>query len=210
MKYITSTSFSQFSFILIFLFLQITACNPSDEPEEFPQLYKYQQLDFETSKYYVLTSNSYNEINAGGSYISYDEILEEELDIFSWEFEIEQIELLDENSLRVYFFDYLNITPADTIVNYSREGDKIVLDPQLGGNFVFYKDSGANATRVALKILQHSKKINPNFTDYSPIDIAVNESEDIPTIISQRRAQYNLQAGDTIALNFSSYLYPKQ
>ncbi|HOY04244.1 MAG TPA: hypothetical protein PLO67_02515 [Saprospiraceae bacterium] len=203
-------SLNHFAIIFSSLAVYMSACHKTEDPEVFPQVYKYEQLDFAPSRYYVLTENSYNEISAAGNYLDYDEFLAEELDIFGWEFEIEKLELLNDDSLHMYFFDYLDIMPTDTVVPYTRDGNKIVFEP-LVSFYNFYLDEGNNAARVKLPNVQHSKELPSGVTDYSSVDISINGEEmDVAAIIAHRRTKYNLHAGDTIAINNSSYLYPRQ
>lgn len=215
MKQTAPASLGPFAVVLSFaLVLAVHSCTPSstDDPEIFPSLYRYQQLDFKPSKFYVLTSTAYTEIGATGMYVSHDAELEEELNIDNWGFEIEQVELLDEAHLRAYFFPHLGIVPADTVVPYTRNGNRITFgfETPLMYPYTFELDAAGSAARVPLMSVQNSYKLPSGNTDYSPIDIVFFGTDPVASVIAQRRDQYNLQSGDTVAVNYSAYLYLKQ
>lgn len=186
------------------------ACNSSEgEPLVFPSRFKYQALDFQPTKFYVLTSNSYQEIAAAGNYLAFDDLLDDILDINTIEFEVEQLELLNEQSVRVYFFDYLNITPSDTLLNYGLSDHIVTLF--FGSDAVpFLLNVYNNEVRLPLSTIEHSKRLSVSNVDYSATDTYIQVPGNTADLISQRRNQFGLQAGDTIAINNSSYLYPRQ
>jgi hypothetical protein len=215
MKQTAPASLGPFTVVLSFaLVLAAHSCTTSstDDPEIFPSLYRYQQLDFKPSKFYVLTSTTYTEIGAAGMYVSHDAELEDELDIDNWDFEIEQVELLDEARLRAYFFPHLGIVPADTVVSYTRNGNRITFgfETPLMYPYTFELDADGGAARVSLLAVQNSYKLPSGNTDYSPVDIVLFDTDPVASVIAQRRDQYNLQPGDTVAVNYSAYLYLKQ
>jgi len=200
-------------FFPVFLSLVLWRCSHTSEnsQEEYPIRFKYQQLDFKPSKFYVLTSNSFNEIGAAGNYVTYDDFLKNELDISNWGFEIEQLELLDESNIKIYFFDYLGITPSDTTLNYIRDGNQISFGFNLSANdpIIYTIDSGNSAARITIKSVEYSYHLSSSNVDYSPVDASFHGQEDLNALISQLRQEWNLQPGDTVAINFSDYLYPK-
>ena len=184
-------------------------CNHSDDPLEIPSRFKYAQLDFQPTRFYVLTAGAYSEIPATGNYTAYDETLEEFLDINTTEFEIEELELLDETSVRVHFFDHLNPVPTDTLLNYELTDQLISVN--IGGiSIPFLLDSDNQSVRAPLFTIHHSKRLSGTSVDYSPMDISLQRPEDVATVIQQQRNQFGLQAGDTIAVNNSTYRYNKQ
>jgi hypothetical protein len=197
---------------LAFLAMSLISCEGEEENVSYPINYKYETLDFQPSKFYVLTATSYDEIGAVGSYAIFDDILKDELNITNWDYEIERLELLNDTQLRAYFFDFLGIIPSDTVVTYTRTGDHItfVFETQIVYPYTFVLDSDGNAARVLLESVQHSNKLTSGGTDYSSIDITFHESAEVSSVIAQRRDEYDLQSGDTVVVNYSSYLYLKQ
>jgi hypothetical protein len=68
----------------------------------------------------------------------------------------------------------------------------------------------AQKARVPLLSVQNSYKLPSGNTDYSPVDIVLFGTDPVASFIAQRRDPYNLQPGDTVAVNYSAYLYLKQ
>ncbi|MBL7780317.1 MAG: hypothetical protein JNM22_03800 [Saprospiraceae bacterium] len=204
---------SKSTILLCWLFLSAIlqySCNPEEdqEPLTFPTTYQYQELDFRATKFYVLTATSFQEISASGNYTAYDGILKDILDINTTEFEIEQLELLDDHTVKVTFFDNLNIMPSDTVLNYTLNDN--VLSVNIGTVAIKYLlDTDNNNIRLSLLTLHHSWHPDPMSVDYSPMDVSFDLPADAATQISQRRNQFGLQAGDTIAINNSYYRYSK-
>ncbi len=115
-------SVSKYRFLVCFVFVSATlqySCNPGEEQEPltFPSAYQYQELEFQTTKYYVLTTNSYNEIAASGNYLEFDNILKDILEINSTEFEIEKLEL-EVNRIQHYYENVEN----DVLIEGSIQG----------------------------------------------------------------------------------------
>jgi hypothetical protein len=197
--------------VILFSGLLPYGCNPSEEEEPlvFPSRYKYEQLDLQPTKFYVLTANSYTEIPATGNYLAYDGLLADLLDINTTEYEIEELELLDDNTVRLYAFDHLNTTVSDTTFQYAMADN--VISIQIGTNSIQYLlDSDNGAVRLPLLTLHHSKRLGPANVDYSPMDVSIELPGEVASRIQQQRSQFDLQAGDTVAVNNSSYRYPKQ
>ncbi len=207
-------SVSKYRFLVCFVFVSATlqySCNPGEEQEPltFPSAYQYQELEFQTTKYYVLTTNSYNEIAASGNYLEFDNILKDILEINSTEFEIEKLELLDDQTVKVSFFDYLNIAPSDTILPYTLDDNKVSIS--FGTATINYVlDTDNSNIRLPLLTLHHSWRTSATEVEYSPMDVSFELPGGAASQIDQLRNQYNLQAGDTIAINNSYYKYSKQ
>jgi len=204
-----------FFLFLLSITLCWTACGPDEDPPVdtvlYPILFKYQKLDFQPSKSYVLTANAYQELPAG--VYSLEPYVEEELAIDDWGFEIEKVELLDNTHLRLYFFPALSITPADTIVSYETIGDNEI-KPQMGvgSTLQFRWDKENKRLHLDLLAVQYAYFDAAGDLDYSPLDI--DQDFHIETtaaaLIEQQRLKWNLQPGDTLLLNRSGWLYPEQ
>lgn len=206
-----------FLFLLFFAVLWVS-CKPTDDPpvdtEQYPLLFKYQKLDFHASKIYVLTATASNEIAPSGTYKFVDSYLQEELDIESWEFEIEKVELLDEARIRVSFFPALAIVPSDTVVAYKVVGNEVQFD--FGGTQVepyrYLWDKDKKALSLCLQTTQNSYfDAVSGETDYSSFHIEnICDDGNPAAVIAAQRTRWNLQPGDTVLLNYSGWWYSEQ
>lgn len=210
MKYTSTPLMTRYIFLVTCVvscaFLQ-HSCNSSEDPEVFPRRYKYDHLDFLNTQFVVLTSNYYTNIPPTGYYSAYNPLLADLLDIEVTEFEIEEVELVDAQTARIYFFSTISPALTDTIIPYERTGDIVTLF--IGGS-VITLEVDDNTLRYPLYSIQHSKNLGPNDVDYSPIDI-FHDALSLLTyngdMLNQRRTQFDLHAGDTVAINKSAYVF---
>ncbi len=195
-----------------------TNCSPDEQlppPEEqYPILYKYERLDFKPPKLFVLNSNGSTEIPSNsGSYIRYaDEYLKEAIDIYDLEFELEQVELLNDSMAKVYTFKYLNIVPSEALVTYKTVGDELQFyyDGELF--LVTRHDANKNNLWICLKTTEYTyfdaffnkKKHGSYDTDN------VCDEGNPAAAVESVRTKHKLQAGDTVLLNYAAWVYPRQ
>ena len=201
---------------LLVVVLSWISCQPSNdspiEADQYPILFKYQNLDFQPSKSYVLTATAFQAL-APGTY-SVEPYVAAELSIDDWGFEIEKVELLDSNHMHLYFFPALAIIPADTIVPYEKVGtDGIQIDANGVPPYCFRWDKIHHRLQFDLETIEYAKvNTTSGATMYSSFQLGegISDNNNPGALIEEQRAMWHLQLGDTVLLNHSAWLFPEQ
>jgi hypothetical protein len=201
-------------FVTVALFFQCTPDDPPPSPNPFPILYKYERLDFQAPKLFILKATGSTEIPANsGSYLYYaDEYLKEAIDIYESEFEIEKVELLDEKTAKVYTFDYLKIEPASVIVQYKLVGNEYQFEYDGELLMQMQRSADQNEVRICLKTTEHTRfNTLKNKVEHTPFwtDDICDEGNPAAAVEAQR-TRWKLQPADTVLLNYSTWVYTKQ
>ncbi|MBL7796113.1 MAG: hypothetical protein JNJ90_06365 [Saprospiraceae bacterium] len=193
---------------LVFSFSLLVFSCTTDNEEQYPQLYQYHAVELGPTKIYVLTENSQNEITSFSGGITDDSLLTAGYQWLSYQFSPGKIELLDASQAQ--------ITAIDTFtIGYTREGDRITIgDSTLSGN-TFNLDPDGTVMRLAIQCLQYAKKLPPGppggaTTFYGPLNCDFATSSDALQFVAHSRAYSELKPGDTVAVNFSNFLFKRQ
>jgi len=196
-----------FVLFLLSFSLFVFSCTTENEGE-YPQLYQYHEVESGPTKIYVLTGTSQKETATFHSGITVDSILKEGLQTFRDLFPIEQIELLDASKIRITALDNTG-SPHSFTLAYTLEGDRITASDPTGG-ITFNFDPNRTTARLELQCLQYAKKTSSGTIFYGPLDFSFATNAGAIDLVAQYRTQFDLQLGDTVAVNFSSFLYKRQ
>jgi hypothetical protein len=198
-------------FILLSFF--IISCNPDDDPQlTFPATYKYSNLAFKPSQFFVLTNNGYTEIAPAGFYASFDSLFKDSgfLEVTETEFPFESVELLNETQANVTFFDFVNYPVSSLLSDYSfneTSGEFVLVG--LTDTFALSFSNDYLSAEFPLFSTHFADAQSDGTVDYSPLDTNYG-IPDVPAVIAELRERWNLSAGDTVAVNVSGYTYTKQ
>ncbi|MEQ1747526.1 MAG: hypothetical protein ABMA02_19000 [Saprospiraceae bacterium] len=182
------------------------ACSSEDD-EQYPQAYKYHEVDFRPTKFYALTATSYNEVATFAGEIDYDSLVLEGYHLLRDHHLLEMIELLDASFVRLTLI--ISGAPQAVTVLYTSDGDRVSI-PFGSGDFVFELDPDRSAARLMLQCVQYTSRKPSGDVEYSPLHYEDALHRDVPALIAQVREKYDLLAGDTVAVNFSNLLYKRQ
>lgn len=209
MTHQSRVSLGLFTLFVCSFSLLVFSCATENE-EQYPQFYQYHEVEAGPTKIYVLTANSQNEIATFSSGITDDSFLMAGLQTVRDLFPIEQIELLDASQVRITALDNMG-SPNSVTVGYAREGDRIsISEPGGSESILFDLDPDRTAARLALQCVQHTQKSSSGTIFFGPLDFSFATNAGAIELVNQYRTQLDLQAGDTVAVNFSNFLFKRQ
>lgn len=170
----------------------------NDPDTKYPVLYTLDHFDqTDEGHYLVVDSDEVSSIptNIGSFGANKDELKQEIRDFFEIAFNLKEVELISEDSLRIHFI--IDEEEIDTIVNYSMINDSIVIDSLEGGLLSYDKDEDQFIIcGVAVFALA-----GPNVADPGPEYYNFVVTECLPEVSNQGYALKLLGENDFVSLD---------
>lgn len=193
---------------LIFAFIILcTSCGK--DKISYPKSYTFSHVDqTEEGLFLVIENNNATELdrNSGTYGQAREDILEESAESIRPIFDLQTIELLSENMVRIHII--IDEEEIDTVVDYTQEGNNIIIDALSSSDVIYYDQDEdqfvvCGFTTIALP--------GPNAnqgSQYYQINVEdCLEEGDLQDHLVYSLDQYDLEILDTVAIFITKIIY---
>ena len=186
--------------------IALFSCKKEAE-ENYPIVYEYEALYFAPTLWYVLTTNSQNQINQPPTAMGYNNEVKSILEDNISEIPFKRMEFLSDSTVSLRFTDGMN--SLDTVLTYTLEQGKtkihLGLTPE--EDIVFHTEFEPRRLRLGITSTSYSYKLPNGKIEYSPIEFQYSSELNVIKIVNDLRSAENLKLNDTVAVNIAAYVF---